>query len=174
MPATLAALGPGAGEPIPNVGKRRAQGGVSGCGGCSGGRPSPWLPERLPFVQSGSSAGVWAGSSKGISTTTLRSSACVESDSSGSSRTLAKITSKRALRAAPGDLVVEHELVAILNPELVEQDLPDQAVPIPGIVVPVGVGEDALGIGRRELEVMVGFAGSSPTRTSPISGAQAR
>ena len=70
--------------------------------------------------------------------------------------------------------MVEHEHVAILNPELVEQDLPDQAAPIPGIVVPVGVGEDALGIDRRELEVMVGLAGSSPTRTSPISAAQAR
>ena len=49
-------------------------------------------------------------------------------------------------------LVVKHELFAILDPELVEQDLPDHAAPIPGVVVPVGVGEDAFGIHRRELE----------------------
>ena len=57
-----------------------------------------------------------------------------------------------ALRAAPGDLVVEHDLIAILDPELGEQDLPDQAAPIPGVVVPISAGEDALGIDRRELE----------------------
>ena len=40
---------------------------------------------------------------EGKSTTTLRSSACVESDSSGSSRTLAKITSKR--RCVPRQMI---------------------------------------------------------------------
>ena len=59
---------------------------------------------------------------------------------------------EEAWRAAPNDPVVKHELFAILDPELVEQDLPDHAAPIPGVVVPVGVGEDAFGIHRRELE----------------------
>ena len=57
-----------------------------------------------------------------------------------------------ARRAAPGDLVMEQELAAVLDPELAEQELPDRATAVPGVVVAVGVGEDALRVDRRELQ----------------------
>ncbi len=99
-----------------------------------------------------SSAGLWPGSSKGKSMTALRLPPLAASDSCGQLPDVAEDDLEAPPRAAPEDLVLEEQVVAVLDAELLEQQLAHLAPPVARVVHRLGVGEDALGVDAGQLQ----------------------